>query len=406
MTSSNVGRRVVSRRSAIKGALLGTAALPCLGCSSRARQPGAGTSTPTIGSSPFASPTLDPADRATLAEKLGQMVLVGFRGLTVEPDSPIARDLVDRNLGGTILFDTDLPLDGATRNIASPQQLRELTVQLASFATAPFIAVDQEGGSVARLSPKDGFPATFSAAQLGAVGDPATTYAAAVGIAATLANAGINLNFAPVVDVNVNPGNPIIGAFDRSFSADPEIVALHASEFVRAHHEFGILCTLKHFPGHGSSAGDSHFGFVDVTGTWSERELQPYSELIAGGFEDLVMAAHVFNATLDAEHPASLSSQTITGLLRRDLGFQGAVISDDMAMAAITENYGFEEAIDLAIRAGVDILLYGNNGPGFDEVVAFRAIDHLAQSVNEGKLSKDRIDESYRRIAALKSRLQ
>ncbi|MCA9854791.1 MAG: glycoside hydrolase family 3, partial [Dehalococcoidia bacterium] len=161
-----------------------------------------------------------------------------------------------------------------------------------------------------------------------------------------------------------------------------------------------------HFPGHGSSAGDSHFGFVDVTGTWSERELQPYSELIAGGFEDLVMAAHVFNATLDAEHPASLSSQTITGLLRRDLGFQGAVISDDMAMAAITENYGFEEAIDLAIRAGVDILLYGNNGPGFDEVVAFRAIDHLAQSVNEGKLSKDRIDESYRRIAALKSRLQ
>lgn len=334
------------------------------------------------------------------------MVLVGFRGLTVEPDSPIARDLVDRNLGGTILFDTDLPLDGATRNIASPQQLRELTVQLASFATAPFIAVDQEGGSVARLSPKDGFPATFSAAQLGAVGDPATTYAAAVGIAATLANAGINLNFAPVVDVNVNPGNPIIGAFDRSFSADPEIVALHASEFVRAHHEFGILCTLKHFPGHGSSAGDSHFGFVDVTGTWSERELQPYSELIAGGFEDLVMAAHVFNATLDAEHPASLSSQTITGLLRRDLGFQGAVISDDMAMAAITENYGFEEAIDLAIRAGVDILLYGNNGPGFDETVAFRAIDHLAQSVNEGKLSKDRIDESYRRIAALKSRLQ
>jgi beta-N-acetylhexosaminidase len=346
------------------------------------------------------------ATGVSLPEKVGQMVLTGFRGLSAGPESAIASDLVDRHLGGVILFDVDLPLGGAARNIESPVQLQALTGELGSYATPrPFVGIDQEGGFVARLSPDYGFPATFTAEQLGSIDDPATTFAAADAIAATLAGAGVNLNFAPVVDVDVNPNNPVIGAFGRSFSADPAVVTRNAGEFIRAHHERGILCALKHFPGHGSSAGDSHLGFVDVTESWSEAELEPYESLITGGYADMVMAAHVFNATLDPSYPASLSQSTLTGLLRDELGFEGAIVSDDMGMAAIAGLYGFGEAIELAVNAGVDILLYGNNGPGFDEAIAFRVMDHIVSSVQSGAIPESRVDDAYRRIMALKQRI-
>jgi beta-N-acetylhexosaminidase len=204
--------------------------------------------------------------------------------------------------------------------------------------------------------------------------------------------------------VNINPDNPVIAAYERSFSADPDIVTEHALEFTKAHHEQGVLCTLKHFPGHGSSTGDSHRGLVDITDTWSRTELEPYRNIIEAGQADAIMTAHVFNANLDPERPATLSKPTITGILREALDYDGVVISDDMQMGAIAQYYGLEAAIQAAIEAGVDILAFANNSV-FVEDVAARAISVIKRLVGDGRVSEERIRESDGRIQRLKSRL-
>ena len=223
--------------------------------------------------------------------------------------------------------------------------------------------------------------------------------------AQTLQSAGINLNLAPVVDLNVNPDNPIIGYYERSFSADPDIATDHALEVIRAHHEYGVLTTLKHFPGHGSSTGDSHQGFVDVTDTWSEIELEPFRNIIQAGVCDVVMTAHIFNAHLDPDYPATLSHPTITGILRDQLGWDGVVITDDMGMGAITQYYGFETAIELAVEAGADILAYAINSAVFDLTIPARAFQVIKGLVENEVIRESRIDQSYRRIMRLKDRL-
>lgn len=171
-------------------------------------------------------------------------------------------------------------------------------------------------------------------------------------LAATLADLGIGLNMAPVVDLCSNPDNPVIAKYERCFSADPNQVSAQAAAYIDAHHQLGVLTTLKHFPGHGSSRSDSHQGFTDITTTWSETELIPYRCLIAGGRVDAIMTAHVFNARLDDCYPATLSKNVITGLLRGELGFDGVVISDDMQMGAIVDHFGFETAIVRLWRRG------------------------------------------------------
>jgi beta-N-acetylhexosaminidase len=238
---------------------------------------------------------------------------------------------------------------------------------------------------------------------LGERNDPAYTYAQAESTARTLAAAGVNHNLAPVVDVNTNPANPVIGSLSRSFSADPAVVIEQARIFIEAHHAQGVTTTLKHFPGHGSSQADSHLGLVDVSATWQPLELQPYRVLIGEGLADAVMTAHVFNAQLDPAYPATLSQAVITGILREELGYDGVVITDDMNMGAITAQYGFEQAAVLAVQAGADILAYGNNLV-YDPNVAERAIAALLAAVERGELSEARIDESHRRVMALKGR--
>jgi beta-N-acetylhexosaminidase len=206
------------------------------------------------------------------------------------------------------------------------------------------------------------------------------------------------------VDLNTNPDNPIIGQLERSFSADPDIVTNHALEFIRAHHEQGVLCTLKHFPGHGSSADDSHLGLVDVTDTWARTELEPYANIVQAGETDAIMTAHVFNANLDPEYPATLSKPTITGILREELDYNGVVISDDMQMGAIANHYGFEPAIQATIEAGVDIIAIANNSV-YEEGIAGRTVALIKQLVRDGKISEARINESYQRIQRLKGKL-
>lgn len=348
--------------------------------------------------------TVEDAD-VSLDVKIGQMLMVGFRGLEVDEHHPIVRDIRERHLGGTVLFDYDVTLQSPVRNIQSPEQVHALVAELQSFASIPLlIAVDYEGGRICRLKEKFGFPPTVSHQYLGTLDNATVTHRHAGAMAQTLAGLGINVNLAPVVDLNINPDNPAIGKLERSFSADPDIVRRNALEFIAAHHEQGVLCTLKHFPGHGSSTGDSHLGLVDVTSTWVPLELRPYEDIIKAGQADLIMTAHVFNANLDPEFPATLSKAVITGILREQLGYDGVVVSDDMQMGAIVQQYGFETALQSTIEAGVDIIAVANN-LAYDEMIVAKSIELITRWVKEGQISEQRIDASYQRIRRIKERL-
>lgn len=328
--------------------------------------------------------------------------MVGFRGLEVDKNHPIIDDIKKRDLGGVVLFDYDVPRDTAVRNIQSPEQLSRLTGQLQTIAKIPlFIAIDQEGGVVSRLKTKFGFPSTISAQYLGGINNPDSTKKYARRAAQTLQKMGINTNLAPVVDLNTNPDNPIIGAIKRSFSANPKIVAQNAAIYIKTLHNYNIITTLKHFPGHGSSEDDSHKGYVDVTQSWKKKELKPYRNLIEKGLADIIMTAHIFNARLDSTYPATLSEPTIKGLLRDSLNFKGVVISDDMQMKAIRSFYNLKEAIKKALQAGVDVLVFGNNTI-FQPDIAERAHQTIKELVESGEISRERIQRSYERIMDLK----
>ena len=337
-----------------------------------------------------------------LEEKIGQLLVVGFRGGSVEETDSVVRDIRRYHLGGVILFDEDVALGGVRRNICSPEQLARLTSTLQSYAEVPLlIAIDQEGGRVNRLNPSLGFPETFSHQALGARDELEATYRESQRLAAALRAAGINLNLAPVVDLAVSPNNFIVKK-ERTFSGDPERVAFHAAQFIRAHHALGVFCALKHFPGHGSSALDSHFGMTDVTETWSPQELVPYRRLC--GEADVVMTAHVFQRSLDPIWPATLSRKMITGVLREQIGFQGVVISDDLGMKAVADHYGFETVLERALNAGVDLLLIANNLEYDPDVVPI-TVQTLVRLVESVRVSEARIDEAFDRVQTLKRQL-
>lgn len=340
----------------------------------------------------------------SLEEKIGQMLVVGFRGSSITVDSPIANDIASYHLGGVVLFDYDVPLDTAYRNIISPRQVEKLTEDLQQVTETPLIiSIDQEGGKVVRLKPRHGFPPTVSAQYLGKIDNADTTQKYARQTAELLKKLGINTNLAPVVDLNMNPDNPVIGNLERSFSADPQIVTRQAKIYIQSLHEENIISALKHYPGHGSSEKDSHLGVVDVTGTWQEKELIPYRNLISAGLADIIMTAHIYNANLDPEYPATLSKSTIQGLLRDSLGFDGVVMSDDLQMQAIRSQYPLKETIKLSIQAGVDMLVFANNSI-FDPEIIRKAQSIIKELIEEGAISRERIDESYDRIMALKEK--
>lgn len=351
-------------------------------------------------------PALEPQERTALERKIGQMVLVGFRGMSVDGASPIVEQIRAGQVGGVVLFDVDVLTGEPVRNVRSPDQVRAIVDGLQRAAGGSLlVAVDQEGGRVMRLKDKHGFSPAVSQRELAQRGVTATREQAAQ-TARTLSQLGINLNLAPVVDLDVNPESPAIGALDRSFSADTQVVSEHARAVIEGHHERGVLTAVKHFPGHGSAVADSHRGFVDVSSTWSEAELEPYRALIGDGMVDMVMTAHVFNRTIDPEWPATLSPSTITGLLRQRLGFDGVVIADDMQMGAVAEHYGLETALRQAIVAGVDIITFANNNPRvYEPDIAPQAINIIAKLVEDGTISETRIDQSVARIQALKQRL-
>jgi len=401
----------ISRRQLLRAAAFGGIGLFLAACGSTNRSPSPSGSLPSATTSPAptsAAPSSSPvgsiapstAPGPSLRQKIAGLIVVGFRGSALGQVPWLRTALRETGLGGVILFDRDQQL-GGNRNVRSPAQIRQLVADLRAAAgdREIIVSVDQEGGIVTRLSPAHGFPAVASEADIGR-GSVAAARTWGRGIAKTLATAGINLNFAPVVDLNVNPKSPAIGALDRSFSADPDVVVKMATAEIDAHRAAGVRTTLKHFPGIGSSTTNTDFGVADVTKTWTRRELEPFQRLIDSNKADLIMAGHVVNGQLDPDHPASLSKAVVTDLLRGELRWTGPVVTDDLQAAAIDKAFGFDEAIVLALEAGNDLLLFANQQT-YDPRVVGQAIDIIAGAVDAGRLPASRIEEAYGRVTRL-----
>lgn len=337
--------------------------------------------------------------RDSLDIKIGQMILIGVPGTTV--DEQVLNEIKQGKAGAIIFFEKNIPKSN------SYEELKKIAWTYQHAAPIPlFVAIDQEGGRVNRLKEKYGFPRSVSAANIGKSRslDSARFYGETT--AATLAGLGINVNFAPVVDLASNPNNPIIARVERAFSANPDTVALLAREFIIPHQRMGVVTVLKHFPGHGSSKDDTHLGIADVTHTWTDEELGPYEQLIQGGYAPAIMTAHIVNKKLDKRaYPGTLSSSVIDSLLRKKMGFDGVIFSDDMQMHAIAKHYGLEQAIVMAVNAGVDILCFSNNIQGSEERTVDKVHQIIKANVAKGVIPRHRIEESFRRIVVLKSQL-
>ena len=324
----------------------------------------------------------------TLREKIGQMIMVGCRGESLGPEERLV--FAEYQFGGFVLF---------RRNCAGPRQIVSLCRELweSAVAAPPLIAIDQEGGSVHRLPlPFTRFPA---AAAIGAANDAALAYAFGRASAAELALAGINLDFAPVLDVGSNPKNPIIGA--RAFGADPKTVGAMAVAWSRGLRDGGVIPCGKHFPGHGDTDKDSHLELPIVTRALAELqaiELPPFIAACRAGIAAL-MTAHVKFTALDPHHAATLSAPIVTGLLRHQLGYDGVVFSDDMKMKAVSDDFEPGEAAVLALRAGVDVMLFCH-----DLDSAAHAVEALCAAAEHEPALRAQVEAGGRRIAALKER--
>lgn len=337
----------------------------------------------------------------SLEELAGAMIMIGFRG-TEAPES-LLKGIEQGAIGGVILFDRDMPSRKADRNILNREQVTRLIQSLQSVAPRPLlIAVDQEGGKVRRLKPEHGFMPLPSAAEMGTEAPEKTRQRAQVA-GQELAAVGINMNFAPCVDVNLNPDSPIIGKLKRSFGANPAMVTAHAQTFAEGLTVSGVIPTLKHFPGHGNALADSHKGLTDITATWQkEEELAPYRAFLKGPYRGAIMVSHLLHTDLDPVFPASLSKAMITDLLREELEWQGVVISDDLQMEGV--GYPLKETVIRAVLAGTDILAFGNNLLYVEPMQLVETVRSIIVGmVADGLILRERLEASWGRIETMKA---
>jgi len=333
-------------------------------------------------------------DGMTLEEQIGQLLMVGFWGTT--PSSEIINLIQRHHVGNIILF---------SRNIRNAQQVLELTQKLQEIAKEAgqryplLIAIDQENGIVQRL----GEAATILPGNmaLGAIGSEEIAYKVALATGMELKALGINMNLAPVVDINNNPANPVIGV--RSFGEDSRQVALLGAAMVKGYHAAGILSCLKHFPGHGDTAVDSHLALPVIPYTLQRLEaleLVPFRSGIEAGAENVMIAHVAFPALAEQETlPATLSPAIIQGLLREQLGFNGIILSDCMEMKAISDTFGTERAAVIALQAGIDLVLVSH------EYIHQRgSIKAIQAAVQSHKLSAQAIRKAAERVLRLKAR--
>jgi len=333
------------------------------------------------------------------ARQVGQMIMIGFPGTEPDEDWPerAAAMIADGRIGGVILF---------ADNARNPAQVRRLTGSLAAAAgdLPPFIAIDQEGGYIQRLTSRHGFQSLPSARAIART-DLCTARADYAKTATELASLGITVNFGPVVDLDINPRNPAIGRLARSYGDNPNTIVAYAEQFIAAHDDAGVLTAAKHFPGHGSAVLDPHKRIVDITKTWQPSELTPFRILAAEQRVPMIMVGHLIHPRFsDGDRPASLSRRAITGALRNELGFDGLVVTDDLGMDAIADRYSEAEAAVMAARAGADILLFANRQTS-DAARVDRVIDAVTGAVAAGRIPAATIERSYQRILATKRAL-
>jgi beta-N-acetylhexosaminidase len=335
----------------------------------------------------------------TLERQIGQMLLFGWQGDTPARSRSVnaqAKTLIDDLcVGGVILMG---------RNIGPPAELRRMSAELQDYASSRelpplFVATDQEGGRVSRLAPPDYAPIP-PAREIGATGDPKNARATAARIGRELKDCGINWDFAPVLDVDNNPDNPVIG--NRSYGKEPDLVAaMGAAAVAGFQDDAGILACGKHFPGHGDTDTDSHHALPRIAHNrdrLEQMELVPFRAAIRSDVAAL-MTSHILFPALDPELPATLSPAILTGLLRREMGFDGLIITDSLEMRGVAERWGSAEAAVLAAIAGADVLLCCHT---WETQIAIR--DALISAARSGRLPQSRIDDSLGRIARAKSR--
>jgi beta-N-acetylhexosaminidase len=330
------------------------------------------------------------ADLRQLKRRIGQRVIFGFDGPRITPE--LARLDEEWGLGGYILF---------KRNLQSMDQIMDLTEELWSMGQGvpPFIGVDQEGGQVHRMP--EPFTVFADMAHLGQVSSVSVAYEVGAVIGRELTATGFNLNFAPVLDINSNPDNPIIGR--RAISDNPDRVTQLAKAVVRGLHDNAIIACGKHFPGHGDTTEDSHLT-LPVCNLEADRirsvELKPYTKLIQEPPNlDMVMTAHVMYPQLDKEQPATLSRKILQDLLRLEMGFKGLVVTDDLEMKAITETCGIEEATRLALKAGVDLFLCCHS---IDQQVL--VLETLLKEAEENRYPNHLWERGFQRVRNVKRR--
>jgi len=359
-------------------------------------------------------------EKPTLRYKIAQMLIIGFHDSEVDESSPVVRHIVEEQIGGVILFNKEnFTGSDVLRNIVNPQQLKSLNDRLQQFNYKSgnhlplIISIDQEGGRVNRLFAQQGFnQENITPHALGMINRPKFTCSYARDLGAYIKNLGINLNFAPVVDLARNKENFIFKR-KRMFSGNSQLIVEQANAYIEGMHASGVLTTLKHFPGHGSSRGDTHKGFVDVTDTWSPLELEPYNELISEGFNDFIMTAHCVNRRLDPNSklenkrgeleyvPATFSYKILTELLRKKMNFEGVIITDDLVMGAVANEYTFRQILKYAVNAGADMLILANH----QKDVTSEAINVLEDLVTKGEVRLERTDEAFNRIRIQKKRI-
>ncbi|MBI2785522.1 MAG: glycoside hydrolase family 3 protein [Legionella longbeachae] len=349
----------------------------------------------------------------TLRNKIGQMLVMGFDGCEIHDKSQVSEWLSSDGLGGVLLFDKDAATGSNGKNLKNQTQIKKLTHQLNSYSAQVsfennvlplLIAIDYEGGAIDRLELIDDCLPTMSVYKLAQLA-PEALHAELSQMASTLKYLGFNLNFAPVVDLHLQGEQVIIGALHRSFSANPDEVIRLARKFVEVFQHYGIACCYKHFPGHGSALGDTHKSCVDVTETFQTEELVPYYQLVHDVHKPtMIMTAHVVNKHLDGQGlPATLSYEMLTGLLRKTMGYDGVIISDDLQMQAITDHYSLDEALCLTINAGADMIIIANQ---LDKISAPEVIAIIERLVLEQKIELQRIEDAFRRILRLKRQIK